>query len=149
MTPREKLITAAFIFGVIAAGSLIGASFTPGEWYRSLVRPSWTPPNWVFGPVWTVLYGMIGFVGARKWLRGGAWSLWLIQLAVNLSWSPIFFGLNLPATAFVVIALTTGLVAAFILREWPKDRLSAAMMLPYLVWLIYASTVNAGVVWLN
>jgi tryptophan-rich sensory protein len=146
---KTKIIYAAFILGVMAAGSLIGASFIPGEWYASLIKPSWTPPNWVFGPVWTVLYAMIGFVGARKFLTGGAWWLWVGQLALNLTWSPVFFGLHLMATALAIITSTLLLVLIFIAQEWRRDPLSARLFIPYALWLAYASTVNAGTFWLN
>lgn len=146
---RSNLIHLALILAVVAAGSLLGASFVPGEWYAALAKPAWTPPNWLFGPVWTVLYAIIGFVGARKFLHGGQRGLWVAQMALNLIWSPLFFGAHLMTVALVVIVATTLTVAAFIAREWNADRLSAALFIPYLVWLAYATSVNAGTVWLN
>lgn len=146
---KTRIIHAAFILGVMAAGSFIGSRFIPGEWYASLNKPFWTPPNWVFAPVWTVLYAMIGFVGARKFLNGGARGYWTAQLALNLTWSPVFFGLNLMTTALAIITSTLLLVLIFIAQEWRRDPLSARLFVPYALWLAYASTVNAGTVWLN
>lgn len=146
---RAVLIHAIFIIAVVAIGGGIGFATLPGEWYAGLVKPSFTPPNWVFGPVWTTLYVLIGWVGARKWLYGGALALWVAQMALNFIWSPLFFGLQMPAAALVVIALMWILIAVFIQREWSRDRLSALLFTPYLAWVSLASALNAGIVALN
>lgn len=146
---RPAVVYAICILGVVIMGSLIGISTLPGAWYDSLVKPSFTPPNWVFGPVWTVLYALIGWVGARKWLFGGERGLWFSQLALNFLWSPVFFGLNLAVTALVIIATLWLLIATFIAKEWRKDRLSAQLFLPYLAWVSLAAALNAGIVALN
>ena len=138
-----------FIVAVIGIGGLLGATFTPGEWYGALTQPSFTPPPWVFAPVWTTLYVLIGWVGARKFLWGGAMGLWGAQMVANFCWTPVFFGLHRPFAALIVIAVMWVLIAAFILREWRSDRLSAVLFLPYLVWVTIATAVNTGVVWLN
>lgn len=145
----KALTYAIFIIGVAALGGLIGVSTLPGEWYAGLQKPAFTPPNWVFGPVWTTLYVMIGWVGARKWLYGGAALLWWAQMALNFIWSPVFFGLQMPGVALVIIALMWILIAVFIQREWVRDRLSALLFVPYLAWVTLASALNAGIVVLN
>lgn len=146
---RAVFTHAAFIIAVVAIGAGIGAATVPGAWYAGLVKPSFAPPNWVFGPVWTVLYILIGWVGARKWLYGGALALWIAQMVLNFIWSPLFFGLQMPAAGLLVIALMWILIAVFIQREWPRDRLSAVMFVPYLAWVSVASALNAGIVALN
>jgi len=143
------MIYALGVIGVSLAGSLIGTSFLPGEWYQALNKPSFTPAPWVFGPVWSVLYAIIGWVGARKYLLGGARGLWLAQMGVNLIWSPVFFGMHSPLGGTIVIAALWGLIVAFIAREWNNDRTSAVLFLPYIVWVSLASAVNLGVVVLN
>ncbi|MDN5785926.1 TspO/MBR family protein [Pseudorhodobacter sp.] len=140
---------AAFILGVVAIGSLIGVATLPGEWYAGLNKPGFTPPNWVFGPMWTALYVLIGWAGARKWIYGGAQALWWSQMVLNFLWSPVFFGLNMPVAAVVVIVLTWAAIAAFILREWNSDRTSAALFMPYLAWVTLATALNIGIVVLN
>lgn len=146
---RAVVLQAAFIVGTLAAGSLIGSSFTPGAWYQGLAKPWFTPAPWVFGPVWTVLYILVGWAGARSLLYGGPIGLWALQMAVNLTWSPVFFGLQAPAAGLAVIVLLWASVLAFLLRAWPRERLSALLFVPYLVWVSLATAVNAGVAWLN
>lgn len=146
---RSVLIHAGMMLGVLAIGTLIGARFLPGEWYAGLAKPAFTPPGAAFGPVWTVLYLMIGWVGARKILHGGARGLWFGQMALNFAWSPVFFGMQWPAGGMVVILGVLALVLAFIAVEWRRDRLSALLFLPYAAWLSLASAVNAGVVLMN
>lgn len=146
---RNILVYAAFIIGVVVIGGSIGFLTMPGEWYAGLVKPWFTPPNWVFGPMWTTLYVLIGWVGARKWLHGGAARLWWAQMALNFIWSPVFFGLQLPLAALLVIGAMWVVIVAFIFREWRNDRLSAVLFLPYLAWVSLASALNAGIVVLN
>ena len=134
---------------MVAIGGLIGATFVPGAWYQSLVQPAFTPPPSVFAPVWTALYVLIGWAGARKFLHGGASGLWGAQMVANVCWTPVFFGLHKPFAALVVIAVLWCLIAAFIAAEWRRDRLSAWLFAPYLAWVSLAAAINAGVVWLN
>ena len=98
---------AVFVALVVAAASS-GVFFKPGDWYRGLRKPSWTPPNWLFGPVWSVLYLMIACAGWLVWSTGtGGAALWLwgLQLAVNATWSGIFFGMRRMDLAFYDIVL--------------------------------------------
>ncbi len=134
---------------VLAAGLAVGAGFVPGAWYAGLAKPWFTPAPWVFGPVWAVLYLLIGWAGARALRRPGLRGLWLVQMAVNLIWSPVFFGLQWPAGGLAVIAVLWLAVLAFIVRAWTRDRPAAIAFLPYLAWVTLAGAVNAGVVWLN
>jgi len=140
---------AVFVAAVVVIGAAIGITTVPGEWYATLVKPWFSPPNWVFGPVWTVLYILIGCVGARKWLYGGAVGLWWGQMALNFLWSPVFFAAHQPLLALLVIICMWVLIALFIRREWTADRLSAVMFVPYLAWVSLATALNAAIVVLN
>lgn len=146
---RNFWVYAAFIIGVVVIGGTIGAVTVPGEWYAALQKPWFNPPNWVFGPVWITLYILIGWVGARKWLYGGAAGLWWTQMAINLLWSPVFFLAHQPLAALLVILVMWAVIAAFILREWRSDRLSAVLFLPYLAWVSLATALNTAIVVLN
>lgn len=146
---KRIAIHAVMMLGVLGVGTGLGLSFPPGAWYAALEKPWFTPPGWVFGPVWTVLYLLIGWAGARKLSDGGAVGLWIGQMALNFSWSAVFFGLNLMATGLAIILCMLALILAFIVTEWGRDRLSAVLFLPYALWVTLASVVNAGVVWLN
>lgn len=137
------------IVAVFGAGALIGSSFTPGAWYAALEKPWFTPPPAAFGPIWSVLYVLIGWAGARTILSGQGRGLWLLQMALNFSWSPVFFGMQWATGGLAVIAAVWLAILAFIIAMWHRDRLSALLFLPYITWVTLATAVNAGVVWLN
>lgn len=148
---RNAAIHATAILIVMAGGLLIGTSFLPGAWYAALAKPVFTPPDWAFGPIWTVLYVLIGWAGARAWLGPDrtAKALWAGQMAANWAWSPVFFGQQNPAMGLVIILVMLALILAFIAHNWTRDRQSAVLFVPYAVWVTLASAVNAGVVWMN
>jgi tryptophan-rich sensory protein len=142
------LLALPFTVGFVAAR--INAEAIPG-WYTTLVAPPGNPPNWVFPPVWTALYLLMGVAAWRVWLRAGWAALlpWFAQLAVNALWTPAFFGLQSPKLGLAVILLLVGTVAATLLAFRRHDRVAAALLVPYFVWVVYAAYLNAGFVWLN
>lgn len=146
---RTVITYGVFVAAVVVIGALIGINTGPGEWYTTLIKPWFSPPNWLFGPVWTVLYILIGCVGARKWMYGGASGLWWGQMGLNFLWSPVFFLAHQPFAALLVIIGMWVLIALFIRREWNSDRVSALMFLPYLAWVSLATALNAAIVVLN
>jgi benzodiazapine receptor len=133
----------------------MGGFFLPGEWYASLRKPAWNPPNWIFGPVWTVLYASMGITGWLVWKRGGiagqriALSLFLLQLLLNALWSPLFFGLRNPALAFLDIVLLWLAVLVTVVAFWKAHWLSGALLVPYLAWVTFASVLNFAIWRLN
>lgn len=146
------LVYLAFIIVVLGGGLVIGANTMPGEWYRGLTKPSFNPPDWVFAPVWSLLYVLIAVAGARTWLAdriGTAMRLWFAQLVFNFAWSPTFFGWQDPAAALIVILALLVSVAAFVLVTWRADRVSAVLFLPYLAWVAYATALNGAIVGMN
>ena len=149
---NKPLTYLAFIILVLGGGLLIGANNMPDDWYQALAKPSFNPPNWVFAPVWSVLYVIIGVVGARTWLtlrRSMAMRLWFAQLVFNFAWSPAFFGLRDPTAALIIILGLLISVAAFIAASWRQDRTAALLFLPYLAWVAFATALNAAIVMLN
>ncbi len=138
----------------IAAG--IFTSSSVNSWYQTLVLPTIAPPNWVFAPVWTVLYAMMGVALAYLWASppgsvGRVWALrWFwIQLALNFAWSAVFFGMRAPAAGYAIICL---LWFAIIATMWTGARAAkpvAWWLLPYLLWVTYASALNFGILSLN
>lgn len=141
-----------FIVIALGGGLLIGANNLPGQWYQSLEKPFFNPPNWIFGPVWSVLYVLIGIAGARTWLRGhlsAAMLVWAGQMVFNFLWSPFFFGAEMPGAALLVILVLLALVITFIVNRWPADRISATLLLPYAAWVGFAAVLNASIVILN
>jgi len=149
---NKPLVYLAFIILVLGGGLLIGANNIPGDWYQSLVKPSFNPPNWLFAPVWSILYVIIGVVGARTWLalrRGIAMRLWFAQLVFNFAWSPAFFGLQDPTSAVIIIIGLLISVTGFIIVSWRPDRTAALLFLPYLVWVAFATALNTAILVLN
>ena len=128
---------------VVGGGLAIGFVTAPGDWYANLAKPSFNPPNWVFGPVWTCLYVVIAVVGWRAIQRGGPlpW-LWWAQLVLNFAWSPIFFAAHQIGAALAVIVLLLLTILAFVLVSLRQDRVSAVLFLPYLAWVSFASLLN-------
>lgn len=147
-------LTSAFLFIALtlAVGMVVGILNPPGEWYAELNKPFFSPPNWIFAPVWTALYVTIGFVGWRVWTyrrNSSSMPLWFTQMVLNFIWSPVFFGLHLPALALVIIVMTALTILAFIINSWTRDKVSALLFLPYLLWVSFATLLNAAIVILN
>ena len=147
---RRALIYAAFLVAVVGIGLLIGTVTRPDGWYAALAKPSFSPPNWVFAPVWSLLYVMIAITGARTWERGsGGFGLWLGQMALNFAWTPVFFRLHQPGLALAIIAALLVTILVFIAKRWRADRLSALLFVPYAAWVAFATVLNASIVALN
>ena len=130
------------------AAAAPGAWFAPGAWYASLQRPWFAPPNWVFGPVWTLLYGMIACAGWLVWRAAGtrsrAMAAWALQLVLNALWTPIFFGAHWLALALAEITLLWLAILACVLVFREVSRLASWLMVPYLAWVGFAWLLNAG-----
>ena len=125
----------------------------PGEWYASLAKPPFNPPNWIFGPVWTrFLYILIAMAGWRSWEAGSSspqMTLWWAQLVLNFAWSPAFFALQMPWIALIIILLLLAVIILFVRRSWSTDRPSALAFLPYGAWVAFASLLNLSIAILN
>jgi tryptophan-rich sensory protein len=125
-------------------------------WYAGLAKPSFTPPNGAFGPVWGLLYlGMMiaawRLLSLAPWQRGrgAALAAFYLQLALNAAWSWAFFGLHSPLAGLVVILPLLALILETIRRFRPLDRVAAALLVPYALWVAYATALNAGIWRLN
>lgn len=141
-----------FVALVLAGGMTIGYLNTPGPWYANLEKPPFDPPNWLFGPVWAILYVLIGIAGARTWSRGTkspAMAAWWVQLALNYVWSPLFFTHHAVLAAFGVILALLVTICVFIALTWRPDRVSALLFIPYALWVAFASLLNGSIHWLN
>jgi tryptophan-rich sensory protein len=129
----------------------------PGDWYSSLAKPEWTPPPWVFGPAWTILYAMMAGAAWRLWRRLGARPLearralvlFTVQLALNLAWTPVFFGMQRPDLALVVIIALWVAIVATIMAAWKACKTAAALLMPYLAWVTFATALNMAIWRLN
>lgn len=134
------------------AAATTGAMFEPGAWYRSLRKPRWTPPNWAFPAVWTVLYIAMSVAAARVAAlpgTGQALAFWGAQIAFNTLWTPVFFGLYRMGAALVVMLGLWLFVALTMVSFWQHDRVAGALFVPYLVWVTLAGALNFSVWRLN
>lgn len=151
----KALVCVILVMAAGASGGLITAGSISG-WYAGLEKPPGTPPNWIFGPVWSVLYAMMGFALARVWhfvpagpSKRQALIAFAIQFALNLAWTPVFFGAHLLLVALLIIAVLWITILMTILAFRKLDRTAAWFLIPYLIWVSYASYLNAGIFWLN
>ena len=149
MTKKHALTLILFVAGTVAGGSLVGYFSMPGVWYQALDKPWFNPPNWVFGPVWTVLYVMIGIAGARAWIhdRSGILpKLWFAQIGLNFAWPLTFFTLQRPDLAVGVLGGMLIAILGFIAFAWRRERPAALLFIPYAVWVSFAGLLN-GAIW--
>ena len=153
--PVSSMLALVGFVGLCLLVGAAGGSFTTHAlrgWYPSLAAPPGTPPNGVFGPVWSVLYGMIGTAAWLVWKRRGPsrpLRLWGWQLAANALWVPAFFGLHSPRLGMVVLAAMLVLTALTIRSFSRASRAAAWLMVPYACWTLYATYLNAGFWLLN
>ena len=151
---RDVLGLTAFVvlcFGVSVLGGTATRSAL-AEWYPALKKPSWTPPGWVFGPVWTLLYPMVAVAGWLAWREGRARFgplVYLLQLALNAAWPWLFFAERRPGFAFLCIAALCVAVVATIAAFWRLSRGAALLMVPYLAWVALATALNFAIWRLN
>jgi benzodiazapine receptor len=146
---RRALVTITFLAVVLGGGLAIGAVTRPDSWYAALAKPPFNPPNWVFAPVWTLLYVMIAVAGVRTYERVSGFFLWVAQLALNFAWTPAFFLLHRPTLALVIIAALLAVTLIFIRARWTADRASSLLFVPYAAWVAFATLLNASIVVLN
>ena len=151
---KTVLALAGWLLLCFSAASL-GAVFMPGDWYLTLKKPSWNPPGWIFGPVWTALYTMMAVAAWLVWRRGGfaaqrrPLALFLTQLGLNAAWTPLFFGLRRPGIAFIEIVLLWLAIAATLAFFRPVSHVAAWLLAPYLAWVSFAAMLNFALWRLN
>jgi benzodiazapine receptor len=163
MTTPHRETTASntwLMLGLFLGGSFLAAAIgtwanfpNSREWYPLLNKPSWNPPSWIFGPVWTTLYVLMGVAVWRAWRTGPAARplvrLYFVQLVFNALWSVLFFALKRPAWALADIL---GLLALLLWLQrglWRTDRLAGVLWLPYVLWVGFATVLNATILRLN
>lgn len=156
MKDLHKLIIS--VIGCELVG-LLGTPFTISAiptWYATLNKPFFAPPNWIFGPVWTLLYFLMGVAFYLIWKQGWdkkkvktAGQFFLAQLAFNFIWTPIFFGLRSPTLGLIIIAAMWILIFMTIKKFYPLSRWAAYLLMPYLFWVSFATLLNASIVLLN
>ena len=148
MNLRKTFTFLAFYASTFVAASSAAVWEVGGTWYQSLNQPSFTPPSWVFGPVWTILYLMIAIVAYRiAYAQETPWkiptlALWALQIVLNTLWTPIFFGAKNLGGAMIYIGLLWVTICVLIWTTRQVDKLSAFLLLPYLAWVSFAGVLN-------
>jgi len=145
-------------YAVAAIGAIFTAPSIP-TWYAALVKPSFNPPNWIFAPVWTILYGLMAIAAWLIWRipavapvtchRRKALILFYIQLTLNFIWTRVFFSTHQLLAALIIIILLWIAIVITTIRFWPLNRLAGILMLPYLAWVTFAGLLNYELFHLN
>jgi tryptophan-rich sensory protein len=158
MKARDIWKLAVSIIACLAAGA-IGSIFTRQAiptWYATLEKPAFNPPNWLFAPVWTLLYIMMGVAAFLVWRKGLenrqvriALIVFLVQLVLNVLWSVVFFGLESPLYGMVVIAALWVAILLTVLMFYRISLAASALMWPYLLWVTFAAVLNVSIWLLN
>lgn len=155
--PRQLAALGALLTLTFAAAAVGGwvTSQTVNTWYPTLEKPAWTPPAWVFGPVWTTLYLLMAIAAWLVWRQAGlrgacvALTLYAIQLVLNIGWSVVFFGLKNPGLAVLEIAVLWIAIVLTITAFWRRSPLAGLLLVPYLAWSSFAAALNFAIWRLN
>ena len=154
---RDTVAFIAFLAPCLAVSAIGGAvtATSVGTWYQSLAKPPFNPPDWIFAPVWTVLFFMMAIAGWRVWRRDGlrktrsALMLFACQLVLNLAWSILFFGFRSIGAALVEILVLLLAILATTVMFWQRDRVAGMLFVPYAGWVAFAMALNAALWQLN
>jgi len=149
----RNLVALGIFIALVACAAFFGAQFEPGPWYERLQKPPLNPPNWVFAPVWSVLYVAIAVAAWLVWrarpASGVPLALWGGQLVLNAAWSLLFFGLQLSGVALVEILILLALLIATAASFHRVRAMAGLLLLPYVAWVSFAAYLNAGLWYLN
>lgn len=158
MINRREFFGFVVFLALCLAVSAVGGAVTAtsvGTWYQTLTKPPFNPPDWIFAPVWTALFFMMATAGWRVWridgLRKARWALTLfaLQLALNLTWSIVFFGLRSIGAALIEIVVLLLAILATMVVFWQRDRAAGMLFVPYAGWVTFATVLNAALWQLN
>ena len=148
------MLALAVFAALVVAAAYSGSRFRPGPVYRRLRKPSWNPPDWVFAPVWTLLYAAIAYAGYLAWRESGnslsvPLGFWALQLALNAAWSWLFFGRDQLLAALVDCVAMLLAILGFIVTVAGVSSLAAWLFVPYAVWVAFAAVLNGAIWWMN
>lgn len=157
LTKQSQVVGCVCWLAIVFIAAAIGAaaSIHASSFYAQLLRPEWAPPSWLFGPAWTALYILMGIAAWLVWRIGGfrasqsALIIFLVQLAFNALWSWLFFVWHHGALAFADILLLLALIVTTLISFWRIQPLAGALLIPYLLWVIFASALNYSIWQLN
>lgn len=148
MSMQKSVLGALGALVLTFGAAYIGSRFPVDEWYTGLVKPSWNPPNWLFGPVWSVLYLLMAISVWLVWLKEGLagalipLGIFLLQLVLNAAWSWLFFGRHEMGIAFLEILVLWAAILICIFLFWELNPLSGILLVPYILWVTFAAVLN-------
>ena len=150
----ERYLSLGFFLLLVVAASAYGGTFEAGAWYQVLNKPEWTPPPWLFGPVWAVLYVLIAVAAWQVWLSGrsirvGALTWWLLVLLMNVAWSWLMFELHRPGWAFMLLVLIVAVAIMCARAFFLVKRQAGTLMIPLVLWLAFATYLNYAIWTMN
>jgi len=154
---RQILALAIFLLVCFAAAGIGGAATADSvrTWYPTLVKPAFNPPNWIFAPVWSLLYALMAVAAWRVWrvssprLATPALVAFAVQLVLNVAWSVIFFGMHAIGAALVEVLVLLAAIVTTMMLFWRQDRTAGWLFVPYVAWVSFATLLNATLWWLN
>ena len=152
-TPSRSILGLLLFLSIMMIGGfLIGQVVAVSDWYDTLNKPWFHPPDWIFAPIWTTFYILIAIAGWLTWTRdtrGFCRDFWVAQAVLNFTWAPIFFAAQEPEFAFAVIVLLLGSIIGFILCARKIDRYATIIFSIYGLWVVFAGLLNLSVIILN
>ncbi len=148
MSPIVSVLGLVVALVVTFSAAYVGSRFPADDWYAALSKPAWNPPNWLFGPVWGILYLLMAIAAWLVWRKHGfagaviPLGLFVVQLGLNAAWSWIFFGRHQLGLALIEILVLWGAILATIIGFWRLNPISGVLLVPYLLWVTFASVLN-------
>jgi len=155
MPVKQSILVLIGSLGLCFLTALIGSQFAPGEWYRMILKPRWTPPNAVFAPVWTVLFALMAIAAWLIWQQAGFGAgafplvVFVVQLGLNAAWSYFFFGLHRPGLALGGIVVLWLAILVTLISFWSVRPVAGALLVPYAFWVGFAGVLNHAIWRLN
>lgn len=151
----KKMILCAVICLLLGSASGLSTTSEISTWFTTINKPSWNPPNWIFGPMWTILYILMGCAVGRIWhlepsqMKKTAITFFIVQFALNLLWSPMFFGFHQITIALGIILILLLLIIITMRQFMRLDKVAGSMIIPYMLWVAFASFLNYTIMTLN
>ena len=153
MRKEVKLIVSVVVCLLAGAVGSLFTSSSVSTWYATLAKPSFNPPSWLFGPVWTVLYILMGIALYLAWTKrkeaNGEIAVFTAQLALNMLWSALFFGLRNPSWALIEIIILWVMILVTMMKFYAIEKKAGYLLVPYLLWVSFATVLNVAIVILN
>ena len=148
MSPTLSALGLAVALVLTFSAAFVGSRFPADDWYAGIRKPAWNPPNWLFGPVWGILYLLMAIAAWLVWRKSGfagavlPLGLFVVQLGLNAAWSWIFFGRHQLGLALIEILALWGAILATLMAFWRLNPVSGILLVPYLLWVTFAAVLN-------